>query len=158
MIPIVSERVASLDTRFGKAADILAKIETAAGRRAITTIPEAEPLGPKNPLDLLILSPCTGNTLAKIAAGITDSTVTMAVKAHLRQDRPILIALASNDALSQNLHNISCLLQRKAIYFLPMRQDDPEKKPHSLVAEYDRMQEAIAAAKEGKQLFPIFIS
>ena len=108
-------------------------------------------------LDLLILAPCTGNTLAKIAAGITDSSVTMAAKAHLRRDRPLLIALASNDAMSQNLHNVALLLQRKAVWFLPMKQDDPEKKPHSLVAEYERMSEGVAAAMAGKQLFPLFL-
>ncbi len=157
IIPILSERVATLDTRFGRAEDFRRRVEEIAGRSVIRTIEDAEPLGPSLPLDLLILAPCTGNTLAKIAAGITDSSVTMAAKAHLRRDRPLLIALASNDAMSQNLHNVALLLQRKAVWFLPMKQDDPEKKPHSLVAEYERMPEGVAAAMAGKQLFPLFL-
>ena len=157
VFPFVSEHVASMDTRFGRAADFVAAVGRAAGRPAVSSIEDAEPFGPKIPLDLLIVAPCTGNTLAKIACGITDSTVTMAVKAHLRRDRPTLIALASNDALSQNLHNLALLLQRKAVFFLPMRQDDPEKKPHSMIAEYERIPEAIAAAQDGRQLFPIFL-
>jgi dipicolinate synthase subunit B len=122
----------------------------------IASIVDAEPLGPKIPLEALILAPCTGNTLAKIAHGITDTTVTMAAKAHLRCDRPTVIALASNDSLSQNLSNIATLLLRKRVYFVPLKQDDPKSKPHSLVADFSRIPEALAAALEEKQLRPLF--
>jgi dipicolinate synthase subunit B len=119
---------------------------------------DAEPLGPATPLDALIISPCTGNTLAKIAAGITDSTVTMAAKAHLRCDRPLLISLASNDSLSANLKNIARLLTRKQVYFVPMKQDDPIKKPYSLVADFDLLPDCLDAALASKQLRPLFLS
>ena len=111
----------------------------------------------KTPLEYLIISPCTGNTLAKIAGGITDTAVTMAAKAHMRCDRPLLIALASNDALSQNLSNIARLINRRSVYFLPLSQDDPIGKPHSLVADFSRLDEAFHAMEEGRQLRPIFI-
>ena len=137
--PIVSEHVFSLDTRFQSAKELIERVETITGRRVIHTIVDAEPLGPRLPLDALIVAPCTGNTLAKIASGITDTSVTMAVKAHLRRDRPTVIALASNDSLSQNLQNIATLLLRKQVYFVPMRQDDPENKPHSLVADFTQI-------------------
>jgi dipicolinate synthase subunit B len=118
---------------------------------------DAEPLGPTTPLDALVIAPCTGNTLAKLAGGITDSSVTMAAKAHLRCDRPLLLALASNDSLSANLANIARLLQRKGVFFVPMRQDDPAKKPHSLVADFTCLNDSLAAALDGKQLRPLFL-
>jgi dipicolinate synthase subunit B len=127
------------------------------GRDIIHTVKDAEPLGPKMPLDALIIAPCTGNTLAKIASGITDSAVTMAAKAHLRCDRPTLIALASNDAMSQNLANIGRLITRKSTYFVPMAQDDPVSKPHSLVADFSRLPEALSALFEDRQLRPLFV-
>ena len=126
------------------------------GRDILHTIIEAEPLGPKIELEALVISPCTGNTLAKMACGITDTAVCMAAKAHLRSDRPLVIALASNDALSANLKNIGTLLSRKCVYFTPMCQDDPEKKPHSLVADFERLPTALAAALQGHQLPKIF--
>ena len=126
-------------------------------RPIIHSIADAEPIGPKGYLDLLIIAPCTGNTLAKIANGITDTSVTMATKAHLRCDRPLLIALASNDAMSQNLPNIARLLQRKSVYFVPMKQDDPEHKPHSLIADFSRVGECLEAAILGRQMRPIFL-
>ena len=153
---IMSEHVYTMDTRFGKAADFCAEAERITGRPVISSIVDAEPLGPKMPLEALILAPCTGNTLAKIAHGITDTTVTMAAKAHLRCDRPTVIALASNDSLSQNLSNIATLLLRKRVYFVPLKQDDPKSKPHSLVADFSRIPEALAAALEEKQLRPLF--
>lgn len=153
---IMSEHVYSMDTRFGRAADFRAEAERLTGRPVIASIVDAEPLGPKIPLEALILAPCTGNTLAKIAHGITDTTVTMAAKAHLRCDRPTVIALASNDSLSQNLSNIATLLLRKRVYFVPLKQDDPKSKPHSLVADFSRIPEALAAALEEKQLRPLF--
>jgi dipicolinate synthase subunit B len=123
----------------------------------VHTIVDAEPLGPRTPLDALVLSPCTGNTLAKIAQGITDSSVTMAAKAHLRRDRTTLIALASNDAMSANLANIAELLLRKNVYFVPMRQDDPEKKPHSLVADFTQLPECLKLACQSHQRCPLFL-
>lgn len=153
---IMSEHVYSIDTRFGKAADFRAEAERITGRPVIASIVDAEPLGPKMPLDALIIAPCTGNTLAKIAEGITDTTVTMATKAHLRCDRPTVIALASNDSLSQNLKNIATLLLRKRVYLVPLKQDDPRSKPHSLVADFSRIPEALTAALEERQLRPLF--
>ncbi len=155
--PIFSERVATTDTRFGRAADLCARVTALCGRPPIASIVEAEPLGPTRPLDFLIIAPCTGNTLAKIAQGITDSAVTMAAKAHLRTGRPLLIALASNDAMSANLENIGRLLMRKNVFFVPLVQDDPTKKPDSLVADFSRLREALAAAREGRQLRPLFL-
>ncbi len=156
IVPVMSEHVYELDTRFWRAEDLRTEVERICGRPIIHTIVGAEPLGPAMPLEALILAPCTGNTLAKIAAGITDSSVTMAAKAHLRRDRPTVIALASNDSLSQNLHNIATLLLRKQVFFVPLRQDDPEKKPYSLVADFSSIPDALHAALEGRQLRPLF--
>lgn len=157
VLPIVSEIVGTTDTRFGKAADTLAILEALCRRPAIRTIREAEPLGPKTILDALVIAPCTGNTLAKIVHGITDTTVTMAAKAHLRANRPLLCALATNDAMSANLANIGAFLNRKSCYLTPMRQDDPANKPHSLVADFARLPECLAAAMEGRQVRPLFV-
>ena len=157
ILPIMSEIAADTDTRFGKAADFVWQIEDICGRKVVRTIPDAEPLGPGIPLEALLICPCTGNTLAKMANGITDTPVCMAAKAHLRSDRPLVITLASNDALSANLRNIGTLLSRKNIYFTPLRQDDPVSKPHSLVADFDKVPEALGAALEGKQLRPLFL-
>ncbi len=157
IVPIMSERVISTDTRFGAASHFVSEVEKICDRKIITSIKDAEPLGPKAPLDLLVLAPCTGNTLAKLAGGITDSSVTMAAKAHIRCDRPLLIALATNDGMSQNLGNIARLLTRKGVYFVPMSQDDPRGKPHSLVADFERIPECIEAALNDAQLRPLFI-
>ena len=157
VLPIMSEIAAATDTRFGKAADFTDRIESICGRPIIRTVPEAEPLGPARPLEALVICPCTGNTLAKLANGITDTPVCMAAKAHLRSDRPLLITLASNDALSANLRNIGTLLSRKSVYFTPMVQDDPVSKPHSLVADFSLVPEALEAAMEGRQLRPVFL-
>lgn len=156
VLPIMSECVYSSDTKFGTAEDLKKKVREICGRDILHTIIEAEPLGPKIELEALVISPCTGNTLAKMACGITDTAVCMAAKAHLRSDRPLVIALASNDALSANLRNIGTLLSRKCVYFTPMCQDDPEKKPHSLVADFERLPTALAAALQGHQLPKIF--
>ena len=147
--PIMSENAYSTDTRFGRAEELCAKVEAICGRRIIHTVAEAEPLGPKNPLDALIIAPCTGNTLAKIANGITDTSVTMAAKAHLRGDKPLIIALASNDAMSQNLGNIAKLITRRSVYFVRLRQDDVVKKPHSLVAAMEEIPTALEFAMRG---------
>ena len=157
LIPIVSDIVRTTDTRFGDAVDVVSRIEYIASRDAIKSIRDAEPLGPSDPLDLLIIAPCTGNTLAKIANGITDTPVTMAAKAHLRQDRPLLIALCSNDALSQNLANVATLLTRKSCYFVPMTEDDPKKKPYSLIADIPSLHASIESALSGKQMMPLFV-
>lgn len=156
--PIMSQAVYETDTRFGRAEMWQKKISELCGHDIIHTIRDAEPLGPKNPLDLLIVCPCTGNTLAKLACGITDSPVCMATKAHLRTDRPLVLALASNDAMSANLRNIGMLLMRKSVYLLPMRQDDPVHKPHSLVADFSKLGDAVSAAQKGIQLRPLFLT
>ena len=155
--PILSNTVFETDTRFGRASSLREQIETLCGRHIIHTVVGAEPLGPSMPLDALIVCPCTGNTLAKIANGITDTAVTMAVKAHLRGDRPLVISLASNDALSANLKNIATLLSRKHVYFVPMNQDDPEKKPHSLVADFSLLAPTLHAAFEERQFRKLFL-
>ena len=157
LIPIISEKSALCDTRFGKASDLIRRAEEICGRRAVLDIVEAEKFGAQNPLEYLIISPCTGNTLAKLSAGITDGAVTMAAKAHLRCDRPLLIALATNDAMSQNLKNIGTLLSRKSVYFVPMKQDDPKGKPHSLVCDAEKIIEAFSAMKKGEQIRPLFL-
>ena len=157
VLPLMSDAVYTTDTRFGRAEDLRARVEAATGQNIVHTVVGAEPLGPKRPLELLILSPCTGNTLAKIALGITDTAITMAAKAHLRQDRPLLIALASNDSLSANLANVARLITRKGVYFVPMAQDDPEHKPHSLVADFTLLPDCVSAALAGKQIRPLFL-
>lgn len=157
VLPIVSERVRFTDTRFGKSEDILKRITDICKKKIIDDIVGAEALGPSIKLDAMVISPCTGNTLAKIASGITDSAVCMAAKAHLRADRPLIIALASNDAMSANLKNIAELLSRKCVYFVPMHQDDPENKPHSLVADFDLLPSTLDYAMKGKQIRRLFI-
>ena len=157
VLPLMSEAVYATDTRFGRAADFRRKVEEATGEEIVHTVVGAEPLGPARPLELLILAPCTGNTLAKIAQGITDTAITMAAKAHLRRDRPLLVALASNDSLSANLQNVARLITRKGVYFVPMAQDDPENKPHSLVADFTLIPDCASAALAGKQLRPLFV-
>lgn len=155
--PIMSETVFSTDTRFGTADTFKANVTKLTSREIIHTIKDAEPLGPARPLDALIISPCTGNTLAKLACGITDSAVCMAAKAHLRSNLPLLIALASNDAMSVNLTNIAELMRRKNIYFVPMRQDDPKAKPHSLVADFSLISVSLDAMMRSIQLRPVFL-
>ena len=155
--PIMSENAYSVDTRFGMASDICERIENICKRPIIHTIREAEPLGPQNPLSALVVCPCTGNTLAKAANGITDTAPTMAIKAHLRQNRPTLIALATNDAMSSNLKNVAAMLNRKSVYFVPLCQDSPQGKPSSLVADFSRTEEAYLAMLRGEQLRPLFV-
>lgn len=157
ILPILSENVYNTDTRFAKAEQVIKKVEELSERKTIHSIVEAEPIGPKTVLDALIICPCTGNTLAKIANGITDTSVCMAAKAHLRNNRPLIIALATNDGLSGNLQNIAKLLTRKNIYFVPMKQDDPEFKPHSLVAEFGVLDETLNLALNGEHMKKIFI-
>lgn len=139
------------DTRFGRAEDLIRVLGDISGRGVIDTIVEAEPLGPKKVLDALIIAPCTGNTLAKLAAGITDTPVTMAAKAHLRCDRPLVIALSTNDALSANLKNIAVMMEKKNVYFVPLTQDDPVSKPHSLVCDFSLIEPTLECAMSGRQ-------
>ena len=157
VVPIVSEHTAATDTRFGKAHDLMREMERICDRRVISSIQAAEPIGPKQLLDLLIIAPCTGNTLGKLAAGITDTSVTMAAKAHLRNGRPLLVALSTNDGLSTSARSIGELLSRKNIYFVPFGQDDPAKKPTSLSADFSLTADAAQAALEGRQLQPILL-
>ena len=157
ILPIMSETVYSSDTRFGSCENLRNQVSQICGREIVHTIIDAEPLGPQISLDALVICPCTGNTLAKMAHGITDTSVTMAAKAHLRCNRPLIIALASNDALSANLKNISQMLNRKCVYFVPMNQDDPEKKPHSLVADFSLLRQTLSAALAGKQFRKLFL-
>ncbi|NLM72641.1 MAG: dipicolinate synthase subunit B [Clostridiaceae bacterium] len=155
--PIISQSVASTDTRFGNAEDIKRKIEHLTGKQCIETIKDAEPMGPKKSLDLLIIAPCTGNTLGKIANGITDTPVTMAAKANLRNDIPVLLAVSTNDGLSANAKNIGLLLNTKNIFFVPFGQDNYEKKPTSLVAKFELIVPAAEMALEKKQIQPIIV-
>ena len=155
LIPIMSDTAAETDTRFGRASEHIRRLMELTGRRVVTTVAEAEPLGPKEPLDALLIAPCTGNTLAKLAQGITDSSVTMAAKAHLRNGRPLVIAFSTNDGLSGSAENIGRLLNRKHVYFVPFGQDDPVKKPGSLQADFARLTETVEAALRGEQLQPI---
>ncbi len=154
--PFMSEILYETDTRFGQAERFRKTVETICQHKIVHTIPMAEPYGPGKGLDLLVISPCTGNTLAKLACGITDTTVCMIAKAHLRNDRPVLIALATNDALSANLANIGTLQSRKNLYFVPLLQDDPEKKPHSLVADFDLLPNSVEAVLNGKRIGKLF--
>lgn len=155
VIPIVSECTAATDTRFGPAHELMREMERICDRRVISSIREAEPIGPKKLLDLLIIAPCTGNTLGKLACGITDTAVTMAAKAHLRNQRPLLIAPSTNDGLTASAPNLGALLSRKYIYFVPFGQDAPVKKPTSLVADFSLVADAAQAALEGRQLQPL---
>lgn len=157
IVPILSETTGSTDTRFGRGADFRQAAEEICGHRAVESIREAEPIGPKQLLDVLVIAPCTGNTLAKLAAGIADTAVTMAAKAHLRNGRPLVIALSTNDALAGAAQNIGALMARKHIYFVPFRQDDPVEKPTSAVADFTLVPDTIAAALEGRQLQPVLL-
>ena len=157
IIPIVSECTAETDTRFGKAHDLMREMERICDHRVIASVKAAEPIGPQHLLDLLIICPCTGNTLGKLASGVTDSSVTMAAKAHLRNGRPLVIAPSTNDGLSGSAASIGSLLNRKYIYFVPFGQDDPIRKPTSLVADFSQVADAAQAALEGRQLQPLLL-
>ncbi len=157
LIPILSENAAKYDTRFGTAEHLVERLESIAGRRAVKTIVEAEPLGPSGAMDILIIAPCTGNTLAKLAAGITDGPVTMAAKSHLRNGKNVVVALATNDGLGASAMNIAALLNRKHYYFVPFGQDNAIAKPTSLIADFSRLEETAEAALEDRQLQPILI-
>lgn len=157
VIPIASESAAFTDTRFGTSDDLLDRLESLTGQEVLCDIPSVEPIGPKALLDVLVIAPATGNTIAKLANGITDTTVTMAAKAHLRNGRPVVIAVASNDGLSAGAKNIGELLVRKNYYFVPFGQDNAAAKPCSLVADFSKLPETIDAALRGEQLQPILL-
>ena len=158
VVPIVSECTASTDTRFGAAHDLMREMARICDHRVLSSVKAAECIGPQKLLDLLIICPCTGNTLGKLAAGITDTSVTMAAKAHLRNGRPLLIAPATNDGLSASALSIGALLARKHIYFVPFGQDDPVGKPTSLTADLSHLPAAAQAALDGRQLQPLLVS
>lgn len=152
---IFSVASAHTKNRFGNSEQFLKRAKDITGKEPILTVEGAEPIGPKSLLDVLVLLPCTGNTLAKLANGITDSPVLMAAKAQLRNEKPVIIALSTNDALGMNLKNIGALLQVKHVYFIPFGQDDPVKKPNSMVAHMELLIPTIMAAREGKQYQPV---
>jgi dipicolinate synthase subunit B len=157
LVPIMSQAAATTDTRFGRAADNVKTVTEICGREPVLDIVGAEPFGPKTRLEAVIIAPCTGNTLGRLAAGITDGPVTMTAKAHLRSDGPLVIAISTNDALSANLTSIARLLERKNIYFVPFGQDDPKNKPHSLIADFSLIPETLRAALLGRQIQPLLI-
>ena len=157
VVPILSENAAMTDTRFGTADDLVAELEQMTGQRVLCDIPEVEPIGPKAMLDILVIAPATGNTIAKLANGITDTAVTMASKAHLRNGRPVVVAIASNDGLSAGARNIGELLVRKNYYFVPFGQDDPKGKPNSLIADFSLIPATMEAALRGEQVQPLLL-
>lgn len=156
--PIISHAVDSFDTRFGTAEEWKNKLENITGKELIKTITEAEPIGPKLKLNVIVVAPCTGNTTAKLANGITDTSVTMACKAQLRNQMPIVLAIATNDGLGANAKNIGLLLNSKNVYFVPFGQDDVINKPNSLVAKFDKIGETIESAMIGRQLQPVILN
>lgn len=157
VIPIMSEYSYATDTRFGKAADFANRLELICDHKVIHTIVETEPIGPKKLLDLLVIAPCTGNTLGKLAGGITDTCVTMAAKSHLRNERPLLLAVSTNDALGGSSKNIGHLLNYKHVYFVSMQQDNPSGKPRSVVADFERIPQAIESALQDRQIQPVYL-
>ena len=157
VLPIVSEAGAATDTRFGAAHDFMREMERICGRRVMDSIAKAEPIGPRHLLDVLVICPCTGNTLAKLANGVTDTTVTMAAKAHLRNGGPVVICPATNDGLAGSAPALGQLLQRRSYYFVPFGQDDSYKKPCSLKADFTQLPDTLEAALRGVQLQPILL-
>lgn len=155
VIPIMSQIAYNTDTRFGTAKSFRDRIENICKHEILHTIPQAEPIGPKKMLDVLVVAPCTGNTAAKLSVGITDTPVTMAAKSHLRNGRPVVLAVSTNDGLSGAAKNIGNLLNYRNVYLVPFRQDDPEKKPRSVTADFALIPESVEAALKGEQLRPI---
>lgn len=155
VIPIFSHSAYTVDSRFGTAQEHIRMAEQICGRHPICTIAQAEPIGPKKLLDVLVIAPCTGNTLAKLAHSIADGPVTMAAKSHLRNGRAVVVALSTNDALAGAAENIGKLLSRKNYFFVPFGQDDPEKKPTSMVAHFEKIPETLEAAIQEKQIQPV---
>ena len=155
MIPIFSYQTQNCDTRFGTAKEFMEEVCDITGNPGIRTLQEAEPIGPKAYLDVLVIAPCTGNTLAKLCNGITDSPVLMAAKAHIRNNKPLIISISTNDAMGMNFKNIGMLMNMKNIYFVPFYQDDPVKKPNSLIGKLSMIPETIEEALKGKQIQPV---
>ncbi len=155
VFPMMSENAYKTDTRFGKASEFIEKIEQMTGKKVLSTISEVEPIGPKKYIDVMVVSPCTGNTLSKLANGITDTAATMAVKACLRNSIPVVIALATNDGLGQSAKSLGMMLPVKNVYFVPLSQDDPVKKPTSLVCDFTKVKDTIKLALEGTQIQPV---
>ena len=155
LTPILSFNAAATDTRFGLAEQTRERLREITGREPLRTLAQVEPIGPKKLLDALVIAPCTGNTLAKLAAGIADTPVTLAAKSHLRNGRPVVIAVSSNDALGQNAQNLGRLLAAKNMFFVPFRQDDPREKPNSLVARFEKLPETVKEALSGRQIQPL---
>ena len=155
VIPIVSFASATIDNRFGTSVEHLNRARDICGRSPLRTIEGVEPIGPKKLLDALVIAPCTGNTHSKLAHSIADTPVTMAAKSHLRNGRPVIVAVSTNDALAGAAENIGKLLARKHYYFVPFRQDDPQKKPTSMVADFSKIPETLEAAMEGRQIQPV---
>lgn len=157
VVPIASDYAAFTDTRFGTSEEFLERVEELTGREVLYDITSVEPIGPQKLLDILVIAPATGNTIAKLAAGISDTAVTMAAKAHLRNGRPVVVAMASNDGLSAGAKNIGELLNRKNYYFVPFGQDNPIQKPCSLVADFAQIPETVDAALRGEQIQPVLL-
>ena len=155
--PVLSETVQRTDTRFGRACELAETVRLITGARPVTGIKEAEEIITRGGFDAVIISPCTGNTLAKLAAGIADTPVTLACKAHLRNARPVVLAVSTNDGLAANAKSIGQLLDRKNLFFVPFGQDDPERKPASLVADMAQIPETVAEALEGRQIQPVLL-
>ena len=155
--PVLSFNVSNLDTRFGKAEDWKKEIENITGKTAVSTIQDAEPIGPKGFLDIFAIAPCTGNTLAKIANGITDTPVCMAWKAHLRNNKPALVGISTNDGISANGKNLGLLMNMKNVYFVPFGQDDAVKKQNSIISKYDLLIPSILEALQGRQIQPVIV-
>lgn len=157
VIPIVSEIIPATDTRFGTAQSHLQRITEICGKEPLTSIKQVEPFGPKKILDALVIAPCTGNTLAKLSHGIADTSVSMATKSHLRNGRPVLVAVSTNDGLAAAAENIGRLLNRKHYYFVPFGQDAPEGKPTSLVADFNQIPAALKSALQEQQIQPVLL-
>lgn len=156
--PIMSFNACTVDTRFGKASEWIEMLETLTGKEVLCTLPAVEPIGPKGWFDVLVVAPCTGTTLGKLANGISDTPVTLAVKSHLRRSRPVVIAVSTNDACGGSMRSIALLKNTKHLYFVPMAQDDVVNKPNSLVADFSRIEDTISCAMTGLQLQPLFFS
>lgn len=157
LVPIMSQASYETDTRFGRAEDFRAQLEALCGSPVLHTITQTEPFGPKKLLDALVIAPCTGNTLAKLAAGVADGPVTLAAKAHLRNERPVIVAVSTNDALSGNAASIGALLNRRHYFFVPFGQDSATQKPRSLVADFQLLPQTVEAALEARQLQPLLL-
>lgn len=157
LYPIFSTNVQTTDSRFGNTAEYMQRISELTGNSPILKLEEAEPIGPKGYLDILLIAPCTGNTLAKLSNGITDTPVLMAAKAHLRNSKPLVISISTNDALGMNFKNIGELFNMKNIYFVPFGQDDPVKKPNSMIAHTDLIAETLEEALSGRQIQPVIV-